>query len=506
MSENVRPILAQYTIRSKQDYIFKTNKMLEIVGASAIISNAWQMLLETAESLGMQFQTTDDTFTESVVVEKMKNGQLNLCELFCGGGNETVLFDSFDTFQRLNRAFTYRLLKECPGIIPMAVEVEYTGNYKNDYQQLIQKTDVERKRMISGKDSFILPFSMMDRNTFSPMAIMDQSFGDERMSEESYSKRVKGKEVRDDRVKVLDEIITKKNKESLLAIVHADGNNMGVKIADLIGEYTTYQECVNLMRNFTQYTAEAFRMKGIEALDKCQQAIKERYAGKDMEELFYAYRIIVADGDDMTFVCNARFVMEYVKAYLGAVSSYIADEKPEWKYSSCAGICIFHSHYPIKRAYMIAEQACDNAKKHVHIVDEEGNTNVKEESWVDFHYIHGGISGDLDEIRDFQNTKQLMARPWKLSQNTDSIEDRDYRKLVELATAFKKRRVSRSNIKELANACENSTEIWAREMKRVYGHAKGLEQELAVIFDNDLDLQRAMYDLGEVYDLWFTEV
>lgn len=506
MQKTDKPILAQYTIRAKQDYIFKTNRMLEIVGASAIISDVWKELRKTAINIGLIVQTEDDDFQEEDVLNRMKEEKLNLSILFCGGGNETVLLDSMETYQKLNRAFSYYLLKEYPGMIPMAVAVEYTGHYKNDYKYLMEKSDIQKRKMISGQDNFILPFSIMDRNTFLPMGVCDYSVGEERLSEESYSKRKKGKEVRDDRVKVLDEIITRKNTESLLAIVHADGNNMGVKIADLIGNNTTYGDCVRIMRSFTKKTADVFHTKGIEALEQCQQAIKERVKKENLEKLFYAYRVIVADGDDMTFVCNARYVMEYVKAYLKAVSSDGVIDNSDWNYSSCAGICIFHSHYPIKRAYMLAEQACDNAKKKVHEFNPEQKACVKEECWVDFHYIHGGISGDLDEIRYMQNTEKLMARPWQLVSENKETNTRDYRQLEELATLFIKRGVSRANIKNLANACENSTEIWSRELKRVYGHNKGLEQEVNKIFEKQDDLQKAFYDLGEVFDLWFTEV
>ena len=52
-------ILAQYTIRSKQDYIFKTNRVLEIVGASKIIEGIWDDLFGCAVDLGLKTEKTD---------------------------------------------------------------------------------------------------------------------------------------------------------------------------------------------------------------------------------------------------------------------------------------------------------------------------------------------------------------------------------------------------------------------------------------------------------------
>lgn len=48
----------------------------------------------------------------------------------------------------------------------------------------------------------------------------------------------------------------------------------------------------------------------------------------------------------MTFICNARFVMDYVKAYLDAVKKHKDKKQSEWEYSSCAGIAFSIAHYP----------------------------------------------------------------------------------------------------------------------------------------------------------------
>ena len=44
-------------------------------------------------------------------------------------------------------------------------------------------------------------------------------------------------------------------------------------------------------------------------------------------------------------------------------------------------------------------------------------------------------------------------------------------------------------------------------MNRVYGHHEGLEKNIqsSLNWDNE-QLMKAVYDLSEVYDLWFAEV
>ena len=57
-----QPILAQYTVRSKQEYIFRTNRMQEIVGASAIISQSFDLLFSCAEELGVKTERGGGAF------------------------------------------------------------------------------------------------------------------------------------------------------------------------------------------------------------------------------------------------------------------------------------------------------------------------------------------------------------------------------------------------------------------------------------------------------------
>lgn len=495
-------ILAQYTIRSKQEYIFRTNKIVEIVGASANISNAWDELFACAKKAGLKtMRITDESFDFKLVKNQMeqKEKAVNLVELFTGGGNLTVIFDSKETFVTLNKIFSFEVLKDKPGMIPMAVCTEVTGNYRADYASLMEKSEIEKNRMNPGRDNFILPFSQMDRNTFLPYAGEEDTYRPEaQLSYESQSKRKIGIMLRDETgsVKLLDDLVSEKGKESLLAVVHADGNNMGSKIMRFLGDETDYTVCVNKMRLFSQTTAKAFTDTGKKAMENCRRALASDSRNKKLKDKAFAYRVIVADGDDFTFICNARFAMEYTRAYIKSVSDF----KSDWKYSSCAGICIFHSHYPFARAYSLAEQACDDgAKKMVHT----GADDAPEEGWVDFHYIHSGIGGNLETIRYRENSQESMARPWLL---TDDKNSRAYQKLIDLYNAFKETKVSRSSIKELGADWESSHPAGCQSLKRVCYKHKGLEKKLQDVFDGDEDLlMKAVYDLAEVIDIWYEE-
>lgn len=498
----MKMVLAQYTIRSKQEYIFRTNRMVEIAGASENISQSWNILFTQADKMGKKLRRVSKNipFCMEEVKRLFDERKLNGIELFCGGGNDTVLYDSIETYLEVNKAFSRFLLENYPGMIPMAVACEYSGDYDKDYANLMKQSDIEKNKMISGQSDFILPFSMMDRTTFQPYSdIISIAESSVRVTDEAKAKRKAGLKIReqDETVKLLDDLITKKGEESLLAVVHADGNNMGSKISEMLTDKKDYDSCVNIMREFTADTAKAFGKSGLDAMQKCQQQLKEDYKDKYDEKAFF-FRKIIADGDDMTFVCNARFVMDYVRAYLEAVQNYNNKGEKEWRYSSCAGICIFHSHYPFARAYSLAEQACESAKKNVH------GECIKEESWVDFHYIHNGVGGDLEQIREHQGVTGCMARPWRIDikANTDR---KNYNTLRILTDIMKENGVSRSDIKTIGSEMEGSYSYGKFELNRVYGHHRNLQSEIKekLKIDKEEDLLPIIYDLSEVYDLWF---
>ena len=67
-------ILAQYTIRSKQEYIFRSNRLLDIVGGTEMIRDAFDWVYAAAEQEGIVCQTADVPFTLQAVRDAFAAG------------------------------------------------------------------------------------------------------------------------------------------------------------------------------------------------------------------------------------------------------------------------------------------------------------------------------------------------------------------------------------------------------------------------------------------------
>lgn len=495
-------ILAQYTVRAKQAYIFETSRLLENVGASAIIAGTFDDLCREAASAGVRIHRADGAaFSMEAVRAAMRRGDYEAAELFIGGGNDTILFGSREAFLAANRAYTRFVLEAYPGLWPLCVGVEIDpdrDDYREDYRRLMKRSEQVKNRMTDGRVRNALPFSMPDRVTYQPYSV-HQKTGDReaRLSAAGYAKREIG--LRDEKtaenVRMLDDLVFERGTESLLAIVHADGNNMGIKIQRKLGDAVGYDHCVTVMRAFSAEIDRVFHGAAKAAVEQRLSELKA--AAPAQKRGMYRIRWIVTDGDDMTFICNARLARALTEACLRAVLDYTGADGET--YSACAGICVFNSHYPFARAYDLAEQACDAAKKPVHDTA-VGRERPEEQCWMDFHYIHSGINGDLDEIRALQQTEGCMMRPWRVCAEGET-DERDLKKLDRLCASLQSAGVSRTAIKTFGADYETDRARGELDWKRLCYNTKGLD-ERGLPWEGE-PLLRSLYDLAEFYDLWF---
>lgn len=481
--------LVQYSIRSKQEYIFRTNAMRQITGGSALISKAWDMLFDSAEDVGLKVKRLnglDDSFPTDT--NEAFEGGYDMVDLFRGGGNDTVLFRDENAFRIANGAFTRTLLEKAPGMIPMCVGVEATLDYRKDWGDLMDESEKIKNSMMPGRSIAMMPFSQMDRKTFQPIVTAN----DTELSAEALAKQnaSKGDPSITEKNSKLDNLLNKNDSKSLLAVIHADGNNMGAKIIKLLGNESDYSVCIPLMRKFTRCTAQAFA--GSEIVSR-------------IEKLGYPLHWIIKDGDDVTLVCNANYAEKIAVEYLKAVSEQqvnIGSEK--FNYNSCAGICIFHSHFPFSVAYALAEDACSNAKRKVHGTGTDG---IIEESWLDYHFVHYGIGGDLQNIRLEHGTESRMARPLGVCCKDSEYFTVDRIKELRRIVCEGELSISRSNLKTISAEWERNMSEGRSDMERVYFRTPGLREALEALFGNDKNnILKAIYDLTEVYDIdWFKD-
>lgn len=216
-----------------------------------------------------------------------------------------------------------------------------------------------------------------------------------------------------------------KEGESYIAVVHIDGNKMGVK----------FQGC----RTWGAYNATALSVQEStkEAYRKLVRYIAERYGNwQESGELaldgrHLPIRPLILGGDDVAFVCTARIALEATRYYMEALLHPEQDSAANGQQAqgaslmpiySCAGIAIIPAKYPFGRGYELAEQLCSEAKKMSRgIPDDDGNT--PDSCWLDFAILHGEQEPELTQIRRQEYSARkgsLHFGPYLVAQSKDA--------------------------------------------------------------------------------------
>ena len=484
------PYLAKYDFRTKQQYIYRTNAICEIAGASSYIACSYERFLNRLKALGMEVErnyTWDNgVYVNNVEAEFNPSFDKDGCigkVVYVGGGNLIILWKDLETAKTANGIFCELLLDEAPGLSPVCGLAKYTGDYGADYEVLNAAFAEDKRLQTPMESSAMLPFTEVDRRTSLPILFKGKRNGrDVSLSGESLSKlrNYDNHEIhtQDDGTKQLDELVTKKGEESLLAIIYIDGNGMGDRVRKCMSnngeQVRDYSEAVKRIRMFSNMIHNDYVMGPMKHIAEYLETIKDVNS---------KYRLVVANGDEVTIICNARAALAVTRAYFEALNPQTSGN------SSCAGIAIFHSHAPFATVYSIAEECCENAKK-LNRKNRNGNC------LVDFQFCYSGITGDLDTMRE--QDKERMCRPYYISKSINDEPCKSLDKLLELGKKLSA--IGRANIKELSKAAIIGEAEYLQELYRIRAHIEDGKE-----FDLNEEEKAMLFDVAQFYDIWFSK-
>lgn len=440
-----------YDIRGKQEFIYRSSKLKEIVGASLIIRDLFEDYLYDAamtcrdninkeSKVKEEYKDKDAIFKydpneeeldkfEFKEFEKRMNGDQYIGEIvYDGGGNFLLLYKNENAMKKTTEIFTKKILKEIGTLKVVATYIGgiskdnyHSNDLKNpgDYERLYQKHRLRESTALYTLPYGSLPIVQTEPTSSLPLTYMyDNAPKDSSASEKNYVKystetNAKLKKYWEETRKpdcemgetVLDNIVAEtKGEDSMLAIFYIDGNAMGAKVQACLKGKKNYDDCVNLLREFSKKIQKTFiddRKADMLKIDDTKSSDKKNYKS----------RILIGAGDEMTIICKADESYETIKEYLSKIPS---------PYSSCAGAAIFHSHTPFSDAYRIAEQCCEDTCKNYMKDNELTLANL-----MDFEYCQGGIGFKLSDIRK-ENGDDNNSRPWLVERNVgDNVRNLD---------------------------------------------------------------------------------
>jgi hypothetical protein len=395
--------LALVETASNQAYIFQSNKLREVLGASELV-----------RQIGTVF-----------AVEALKNCKGHHEPVVTTSGKAVVKFATKQDAEDFVFAVTSRALKEAPGLgvfgavseeIKAVDSAEALGKIMGC---LFEKAAKNRLKLADPQARFpFQPIIMPCKTSGLPAAHPEQKNSTDTHGE--ISATAKGKRIAAKaamaRLEDLFGTGIAKSPEALeedcdwLGVVHADGNGFGQIFLNLS------QYCVGTnQKNYFDFYATLSRALddiGLEATRIAANGLKPTKKGA------LPLVPLIMGGDDLTVIVDGKQALDFVRAYVATFENLVDNndcikgiaQRHNEKFGVGAGIAIVKPHHPFHRAYDLSEELIKSAK-------ETKKTLGRGVSSFDFHVAFGDSSSDLKTLRQawkIGNAK-LTARPYVLS-------------------------------------------------------------------------------------------
>lgn len=345
-------------VQGIQSFIFKTNELKDIAGASELVEN---ICTKSFEAL-----------LKSIIDDGRKNLDEVAEKVISAAGNIKYVLKNRNVCARIVRQFPKKVMLEAPGITISQAVVKYENDedFGKAVQCLEEKLREERNRPRSSvtagllgmercrqtglpvvgmeKDDFIDAATLAKHNANNTRKLCAKSFyGDSHTP------------IPDGCVAYNISEITGKN--DWIAIIHADGNGLG-QIVRKIGQKK------DVYKVFSEKLDEATVASAKEAYETLAKGSDWEYGGR------IPIRPVVLGGDDMTVIIRGDLAIAYTEAYLKAFEkntgqklgkileeSKVFPDGRTWL-TACAGVAFVKSSFPFYYAYDLAEELCTEAK------------------------------------------------------------------------------------------------------------------------------------------------
>lgn len=342
------------SVQGIQEFIFRTNKLQEIVGASEIV-----------KSINSSFKQKYE-----------KDNDIEI--LLSAAGNIKALFKNADDLQKHILYFEKEIMQSAYGITISQAVVKVDEKYtQDDINKLEKSLKIQRNKPSIPLD-LSLNLMKLNPSTAKPIINEDEDIATFQ-KREAYTQWFKKEEIKEEdfeKSKKLSYISNAKNK---IAVIHIDGNGLGKVVKELGKKLSSFSIALNSAT--------------IKAVDDAKGKLKD-------------FRKIIVGGDDVTVICNANDALDFTKNFLQNFEDNTKEIKElngiKDKLTACAGIAYCNEKYPFHYAVDLAEELCGVAKK----------LSERESSCLMFHNIQSSNYQSWDKFVEdeltIKNDKQII--------------------------------------------------------------------------------------------------
>lgn len=455
---------------SIQGYVFASNRLREAVGGSYLIKQS---------TAGLLTWVLRDQFGNQADCEGWRDGgplrlthveDLRAEVLYSGGGNAAVLFADEASARQTIRRLSSQLLALAPGLTLLAAHeaLESEGSpvpLGTALRSAMTRLDSVKRSARVGARHEGLAVTRACATTGLPASISyPSSDGTQQASPHKVDWLAAAAAARRHAASLAEDSLHRefasvldahsvfpldldelggREGESYMAVIHADGNRIGQRLLGIIqasnqDDDMKAQRLRRFSRRISDAASAAFH-DTLQALYTALPRLRDQGVGSVDKNSLLPMRPLIYGGDDLTVVCDGRLGLALAAHYLQAFGRQRDDEG--CSLSACAGVVIADTHFPLARAYSLAEDLCDHAKRRAR--------TEADSSWLDFHIMFSGFTSTLEEIR--ASTPGLFWRPWRVTDGANQLEARDWTLFHSLVDGFQ-RSWPRSRAKGLRDA------------------------------------------------------
>ncbi len=362
------------SIQGIQGFIFESNKLKTIIGASEIVK-----IFDNIE-----FKKEFDLDKEPTI-------------LLQAAGNIRLKIDNETDARKIANILPKYIMQMAYGITvsQALVDIDNDSRCKNSESReqcakkiLENKLKAQRNKVTIPLDSTISLMQPAPKNA-RPAVEKDEKSKDfiSRSTKQKLGAQKCDEYRKSNKGIYISEISKLSNKKSKVAIIHADGNGLGNIVRNYTGD-----DMAEFSKNLDEATHNAFDLAIAEMGEK------------------FKYREVILGGDDLTMICDADFALEFTASYLGYFEKQTEALLRRFKNSiditsakmqnydgtmtACAGVAFCHEKYPFHFAVDLAEALCKQAKER----------SGRADSCVMFHHNLGSYYDNWDGVKERELT------------------------------------------------------------------------------------------------------
>ena len=468
------------SIQGIQSFIFQTNRLKDVVGASEIVNNVC---------------------TDLFLNEFLQEGQL----IVSAAGKILCIYSTQKMVENTLLRFPKRVQEYAPGITVSQAVVAFDSEdekvLRNAQSQLEERLRIQRNRP---SKSIMLGLMGMERSrtTGLPAIVYEENdFVDEstcakrNVFKQGVTNHLYKKMTGDqkDFSKAYYDLKELTGNNDWIAVIHADGNGLG----EVVAKQNNAKDLKTFSEKLDQSTIEAAR----------------RSCSLLMRDSILPIRPVVIGGDDLTVICKADIAVDFVSIYLKCFEE--ETRKRGIPLTACAGIAYMKSSYPFYYGYEMAEMLCGKAKEDAKSDVLKFANNGLAPSCMMFYKIQSSFVDDFSVIYEKElhpcQTHSYLFGPYYISEQKSRWTITDLTNIVEELNLDVDKNSAKSNIREwLTILSEKGEDACRQKEKRIKECATSQTRKLFQISTEASDRgdgikRHPAYDILSLYTIKYQE-